>query len=78
MALLAFEASKSPVADLLEHSQRQKVASELNAAIMTSQSQDKDPKLLSLLKMIIWSQNQLEDKITFPKIKNFATAELVE
>ncbi|KAI8915886.1 CTLH/CRA C-terminal to lish motif domain-containing protein [Gorgonomyces haynaldii] len=46
MALLAFDDSrKSPVGDLLDHAQRQKIASELNAAILQAQSQDKDPKL---------------------------------
>lgn len=42
MALLAFQdQSKSPVGYLLEHGQRQKTASELNAAILTSQCQEK-------------------------------------
>ncbi len=40
MALLAFEDSRSsPVADLLDVAQRQKTASELNAAILASQAQ---------------------------------------
>lgn len=40
MALLVFDdAGSSPVGDLLEASQRQKTASELNAAILSSQSQ---------------------------------------
>lgn len=40
MALLAFEDVKaSPVGDLMDLSQRQKTASELNAAILDSQSQ---------------------------------------
>lgn len=56
MALLAFDIRKSPVGDLLDHSQRQKIASELNAAILTSQCQEKDPKLPSMLKMLIWAQ----------------------
>ncbi|KAJ3416809.1 Glucose-induced degradation complex subunit [Chytridiales sp. JEL 0842] len=77
MALLAFEDhSKSPVADLLDNGQRLKTASELNAAILTSQCQEKDPKLPSLLKMLVWAQNQLEERVQFPKIKNLATAEL--
>jgi hypothetical protein len=42
VALLAFEDSaNSPVSDLLDISQRQKTASELNAAILTSQSHEK-------------------------------------
>lgn len=60
MALLAFDPSlPCPVSDLLERSQRQKTASELNAAILTAQSQDKDPKLPGLLKMLSWAQVNL-------------------
>ncbi|KAJ8325614.1 hypothetical protein BDV3_001148 [Batrachochytrium dendrobatidis] len=76
MALLAFEDTyKSPVGDLLNHSQRQKTASELNAAILTTQCQEKDPKLPSLLKMLVWAQNQLDEKVVYPKIKDLVTAE---
>ncbi|RUP48516.1 CTLH/CRA C-terminal to lish motif domain-containing protein [Jimgerdemannia flammicorona] len=67
MVLLAFkDSSQSPVGDLLNHVQHQKTARELNAAILTSQSQEKDPKLLSLLKMLV-----------YPRIKNLTTGELV-
>ncbi|ORX93435.1 hypothetical protein K493DRAFT_284705 [Basidiobolus meristosporus CBS 931.73] len=77
MALLAFEdLNKSPVGELLDHTHRQKTASELNAAILTSQSQDKDPKLPGLLKMLVWAQNQLDEKTNYPRINNFMTAEL--
>ncbi|KAJ1538946.1 Glucose-induced degradation complex subunit, partial [Nowakowskiella sp. JEL0078] len=71
MALLAFEdQSTSPVGDLLDHTQRQKTASELNSAILTSQCQEKDPKLSTLLKMVIWSQQQLDERVTsYPKLK---------
>ena len=42
MALLAFDdTSKSPIGYLLDHVQRQKTASELNAAILTAQCQEK-------------------------------------
>ena len=79
MALLAFDdVQKSPVGDLLDHSQRQKTASELNAAILTAQCQEKDPKLPSLLKMLVWAQTQLYEKISFPKIKNMVTTEYDE
>ncbi|KAI9012807.1 CTLH/CRA C-terminal to lish motif domain-containing protein [Gaertneriomyces semiglobifer] len=77
MALLAFEnMQQSPVSYLLEQSQRQKLASELNSAILTAQCQEKDPKLPGLLRMLVWAQNQLEEKVSFPKIKNLVTAEL--
>ncbi|KAJ3167707.1 hypothetical protein HDU88_002154 [Geranomyces variabilis] len=77
MALLAFEeASRSPLAYLIEYAQRQKTASELNSAILTAQCQEKDPKLPSLLKMLVWAQNQLDEKATYPKITNFVTGQL--
>ena len=67
MALLAFEDKDScPVSELLEPAQRQKTASELNAAILTSQCQEKDPKLPTLLKMMSWSQKLLAEKADFP------------
>ena len=62
MALLAFDSiATSPVGDLFEASQRQKTASELNAAILTAQCQEKDPKLPNLLKMLIWAQVRVYD-----------------
>lgn len=49
MSLLAFELNgPSPVSDLLTPAQRQKLASELNSALLLSQSQEKDPKVLFL------------------------------
>lgn len=77
VALLAFEDfSNCPVGELLDISQRLKTASEVNAAILTSQSHEKDPKLPSLLKMLIWAQNQLDEKSTYPRINNLVTAVL--
>lgn len=67
MALLAFEDKTAcPVKDLLEPAQRQKTASELNAAILTSQCQEKDPKLPALLKVLLWAQEQLKERADFP------------
>ncbi|KAG2232213.1 hypothetical protein INT48_003903 [Thamnidium elegans] len=78
MALLAFQDSiDSPVQDLLHPGQRQKTASELNAAILLSQSQEKDPKLPNLLKMLAWSQEQLDERMIYPKIENWVKADLV-
>jgi len=79
LALLAFEdQTKSPLSFLLDDAQRQKTASELNAAILTDQHQEKDPKLLTLVKMMKWSQNQLEERIGFPKINDITTGTLEE
>ncbi|CAH8351024.1 unnamed protein product [Eruca vesicaria subsp. sativa] len=74
VALLVFEdASNCPVKDLLDVSHRLKTASEVNAAILTSQSHEKDPKLPSLLKMLIWAQNQLDEKAVYPHINDLST-----
>lgn len=84
MALLAFEMpSLAPsataaapssivmppsIASLLDQSQRLKTAQELNAAILTSQSHGKDPKLPGLMKMLAWGETMLVDKgADFPK-----------
>lgn len=77
IALLAFEdATSCPVRDLLDASQRQKTASELNAAILSSKCQDKEPRLPILLKMMVWAQNHLDEKLTYPRITDFLTAKL--
>ena len=78
VALLAFEDIKgSPVADLMDVTQRQKTASELNAAILSSQCQEEEPRLPHLLKMMIWVQNRLKSRIaSFPVIEDLVTAEL--
>ncbi|XP_057472237.1 protein GID8 homolog isoform X2 [Actinidia eriantha] len=77
VALLAFEdVSNCPVGELLNISQRLKTASEVNAAILTSQSHEKDPKLPSLLKILMWAQNQLDEKVAYPRIDNLSTATL--
>ncbi|KAF9989167.1 Glucose-induced degradation complex subunit [Mortierella antarctica] len=78
MSLLAFEVNgASPVNDLLTPGQRQKLASELNSALLLAQSQEKDPKLPTLLKTCWWFQQQLDERCTYPKIKDFTKAELV-
>ncbi|KAJ0257979.1 Protein GID8 [Hirschfeldia incana] len=77
VALLVFEdASNCPVKDLLDISHRLKTASEVNAAILTSQSHEKDPKLPSLLKMLIWAQNQLDEKAIYPHINDLSNGQL--
>ncbi|XP_008798010.1 protein GID8 homolog isoform X2 [Phoenix dactylifera] len=77
VALLAFEDVKNcPYGELLDVSQRLKTASEVNAAILANQSHEKDPKLPSLLKMLIWAQNQLDEKAAYPQINNLSTAML--
>lgn len=58
------------IASLLDQSQRLKTATELNAAILTSQSHGKESKLPGLLKMLAWGEDLLEEKgAEFPKCK---------
>ncbi|MBA0865591.1 hypothetical protein Goshw_013625 [Gossypium schwendimanii] len=126
ISLLAFEdTSNCPVGELLDISQRLKTASEVNAAVLTSQSHEKgflffyllcslfiylwivddwllfdlklkiilrssrnskfwlkyacwitDPKLPSLLKMLIWAQNKLDKKAAYPCINDLSNARL--
>jgi hypothetical protein len=79
MLLLAFgDKSASPTAQLLAPEQRAKVASELNDAILSSQSQNKPPRLCTLLKRLVWAQRQLDTTVDFPKIacSDFVTATL--
>ncbi|KAI8376329.1 CTLH/CRA C-terminal to lish motif domain-containing protein [Radiomyces spectabilis] len=78
MALLAFQdIQASPVSDLLHPGQRQKTAGELNAAILMSQSRENEPRLPNLLKMLAWSQEQLDEKAEYPRIEDFVKADLV-
>ncbi|XP_012447690.1 protein GID8 homolog isoform X2 [Gossypium raimondii] len=77
ISLLAFEdTSNCPVGELLDISQRLKTASEVNAAVLTSQSHEKDPKLPSLLKMLIWAQNKLDKKAAYPCINDLSNARI--
>jgi len=79
LALLAFEEPMlSPFADLLNMRHRQKVASEVNTAILKTEHQESTlPKLYKLVKLVLWAQEELaKKKIKFPKIVDLSTAEL--
>jgi hypothetical protein len=79
LALLAFEdPEKSPFGDLLSHSHRQKVASELNAAILRAEHADNtQPKLAIALKSILWSQNELDKKrIRYNRLVDLGTGRI--
>lgn len=79
VALLAFEDTRnSPLADLMDIAQRQKTASELNAAILSTQCQEKEPQLLNFLRMVIWAQQHLGEKVDFPRINDLTSAALSE
>jgi hypothetical protein len=79
LALLAFEKPQnSPFADLLDHTHRQKVASELNAAILKIEhDQHQQPRLRSFLQLILWAQNELDKKnISYPKMTDLSNAKI--
>ena len=80
LGLLAFDdATNCPFSELLQPSQRLKVISELNAALLASHDQEALSKLSTLMKLVLWSQDQLEKKgIAFPKLTNIADGKLTQ
>ncbi|KAJ8916227.1 hypothetical protein NQ315_016366 [Exocentrus adspersus] len=77
VALLAFEDPlNSPFGDLLAPSHRQKVASEVNAAILKMEHHETTaPKISTLLKLILWAQDKLNKKnVKYPKMTDLASA----
>lgn len=79
VALLAFEDSESsPVGALMSAAQRQRTASELNSAILSAAGQEREPRLPMLLKLMVWTQGQLEARAVFPHIEDLATGVLTE
>jgi hypothetical protein len=74
---LAFEKPQnSPFSDLLDQTHRQKVASELNAAILRTEHQEQSsPRMINVLKLILWAQAELDKKnINYPKMIDLANA----
>ena len=78
LALFAYEdPKKSPFSALLDHSQRLRVVSEVNSAILDSQGQAGESSLSILMKLVLWSQEKLEKKnVTFPQLKNISEGKL--
>lgn len=58
------------ITELLAPAQRLRTAGELNAAILASQSQGREPKLPQLIKMLSFGESILakEAKISFPRL----------
>jgi len=80
LALLAFEEpTNSPFSDLLNQTHRQKVASELNAAILKIELQEPTtPRLYNLMKLILWAQDELEKKkVKYPRMTDLGAATIV-
>lgn len=77
LALLAFEKPEfSPFSDLLDQTHRQKIASELNAAILKQEHQEyPSPRMVNILKLILWAQAELDKRnISYPKMTDLANA----
>ncbi|XP_063698400.1 glucose-induced degradation protein 8 homolog [Culicoides brevitarsis] len=77
LALLAFEKPQnSPFSDLLDQTHRQKIASELNAAILKQEHQEyPSPRMVNILKLILWAQTELDKRnIPYPKMTDLANA----
>ncbi|CAH1248377.1 glucose-induced degradation protein 8 homolog isoform X1 [Branchiostoma lanceolatum] len=78
LALLAFENPEdSPFGELLHPSQRQKVASELNSAILQVENRESTPKLANMLKLLLWAQHELDQKkVKYPHMTDLAKGEI--
>jgi len=78
LSLLAFnDTSSCPFSELLQPSQKLKVVSELNAALLASQDQEATSKLGTLMKLVLWAQGQLEKKgLDFPRLVSIADGKL--
>ena len=79
LALLAFEdPEKSPYGNLMSYSDHQKVASELNAAILKAEHSDNtQPKLALGLRMVLWAQNELDKKrIRYTRMVDLSTGKI--
>ena len=79
LGLFAYDDPKrSPFSTLLDHSQRLRVVSEVNTAILGTQGREGESRLSILMKQVIWSQEQLGKKnIQFPKLKNISEGKLI-
>lgn len=78
MSLLAFDNPySSPGAELLLESQRVKLASEVNAAILASSNQDSKTNLVEFYKFLLWAQHELDErKVRYERITDIASGTL--
>lgn len=44
----------------------------MNAAILEMDNQESTPKLAKVLKLLLWSQEELDKKIKYPKMTDLA------
>jgi hypothetical protein len=78
MALLAFDnPNDSPFSDLLHSMQRQRLASEINSAILEYENDEPNAKLNILIKMLLWSQDILDKRsIVYPKMTDVGNSRI--
>ena len=70
LLLLAFhDPSDSPSSVLLSQTQRQIVASALNAALLKSSGGSSACELNNLIQELYWSQEQLAKNVDFPQLR---------
>eukprot|EP00941_MAST-03F_sp_MAST-3F-sp1_P004079 g4079.t1 len=73
MGLLAFTDPTNPVtcpgAYLLQQERRNMVAEETNSALLNAQDELKEARLLRLIKLLLWSQKQLQTRRKCPRIE---------
>lgn len=74
LSLLVFEKpEKSPFGDLLKPPQRHKIWSAVNTVFMDLQNETSIPKLSNIVRILNWSQEQLDkSNVTYPKLKELS------
>lgn len=83
MTLLAFSnPEESPYSNLMQIPRRLQLASEINDFILqdnTGEVEPSKPRLVTLLKLLLWTQNQLERKrVIFPKMTDLVNGTIIE
>lgn len=78
LMLLCFDDfSACPVKDLLSRSKLEKLAEEVNCAILTSQEREPVSKLAKVVQVMEWAQTSLDDRgVKYPRIDDITTGEL--
>ena len=79
LALLAYDdPDKSPFSGLLDHSQRLRVISEVNSAILGTQGREGESRLSMLMKLVVWTQEQLDKRnVHYPKLVKISDGKLI-
>ena len=76
MVLLAYDDPHAcqDGSELLSQRQRQRTASLLNAAVLSSQAQEKEAALPMMLRRLQWTQHELQRHTIFPRIDDLEAA----